>query len=435
MKNLKNFNYRLFFTLVLISLLPVVYTTVRIHFLGNLPIDWGVNIASQLAWVNIIYEVIYEALILPLFFLIGKSLENKSELENKVRTGIISSFIIYFTIAMILMVLAKPMLIFMLQKESIIQASTNYIRLEVIAILLSILYKFVSVVLVALKRIFELLIVLLSQMILTIILDVFLVSALPISLDLGVNGIAIGNIIVNLLLFFIGLFLLKNSGINVFCKSKLSFLWQKEWWKKGSLSGLESFVRNTAFIVMILKMINLVQAQGNFWIANHFIWGFLLIPVLSLGELIKRDVGANPVQEEIKNNFFAYCLITLFIVVFWLLTIPIWKLFIHEAMNVKDFVAVFDIVILSIGFYIIFAFNNIVDSIFYGLGRTDLMLWQSLIVSIFFYGSCFVLFQFGLFIPTLTNIIYMFGIGITLDSIITFFIYFYLLKRNKLVKL
>lgn len=39
--------------------------------IGQQPGDWGFSITSQLALVNILYEVIQEALILPLFFFIG----------------------------------------------------------------------------------------------------------------------------------------------------------------------------------------------------------------------------------------------------------------------------------------------------------------------------------------------------------------------------
>ena len=59
------------------GLIPTIYTTVRIHFLGNMPSDWGFNIASQLSWVNLVYEVLQEAIILPLFYLMGKSLFDK----------------------------------------------------------------------------------------------------------------------------------------------------------------------------------------------------------------------------------------------------------------------------------------------------------------------------------------------------------------------
>ena len=63
----KQIDYKLFGTLLLFGLLPTIYTTVRIFFLGVIPTDWGFNIASQLAWVNIIYEVIQEAILLPVF--------------------------------------------------------------------------------------------------------------------------------------------------------------------------------------------------------------------------------------------------------------------------------------------------------------------------------------------------------------------------------
>ena len=81
---LKEFDYKLFSTLVVILLLPTVYTTVRIHLLGSYPSEWGVNIASQIMWLNVMYEVVQEGLILPLFYLLGKSLKDKYQLTNKV---------------------------------------------------------------------------------------------------------------------------------------------------------------------------------------------------------------------------------------------------------------------------------------------------------------------------------------------------------------
>ena len=71
-KALKTVNYRLWLAILATMLLPTVYQTVRIYFLGDLPSDSGINIASQLQWVNLFYEVVQEALILPLFFLLGK---------------------------------------------------------------------------------------------------------------------------------------------------------------------------------------------------------------------------------------------------------------------------------------------------------------------------------------------------------------------------
>ena len=50
---LKTVNYRLLIAVFATMLLPAVYQTVRINFLGELPSDSGINIASQLSWVNL----------------------------------------------------------------------------------------------------------------------------------------------------------------------------------------------------------------------------------------------------------------------------------------------------------------------------------------------------------------------------------------------
>lgn len=428
--NLICFNWSLLFTLILINLIPTIYTTIRIFFLGNIPSDWGFNIASQLAWINVMYEVIQEAMILPLFYLIGKSLKNKNEIENKLKSGLITSFLIYFTFSILLFIFTKNLLIMMAQKKEILEVTVLYIRIETIAIMISIFYKFISIFLISLNKIKNLFILLLCQMIMTIFSDIFLVSTFSISYKIGVNGVAIGNILVNTLLFFVAIILLKKDGFNIFSKRKISFTWQREWGKVGWLSGLESLVRNFAFIVMILKMINLVQQQGTFWIANNFIWGWLLLPVIALGSLIKRNTGEK--HETSKTMLSTYIIITLGIILLWFLSMPGWKLFIAKVMNVSDYNSVYHVVIISVVFYIIFALNNVIDSIFYGLGRTDLMLIQSLIVNFSFFGTMFILFKMGVFQPTLDKITIMFGAGMTLDSIITFIIYFYLYKTDKL---
>ncbi len=426
-KMIKDFNYKLFFTLNLILLLPMIYTTTRIFFLGNLPSDWGVNIASQLTWVNLVFESTQEALILPLFFMIGKSLGNKQELENKIKTGSITSFIIYFIISLILFIFLNPLLNFASQKSNIIGASADYIKLELIAATIGILYKFISIFFISLGNIKNLITLLFCKLILILMFDTFLISSLSFSKNIGVNGIAVSNIISNMILFFLSIWLLKRNGIQVFSRQKMSFLWLKEWFKIGSLSGIESIVRNTAFFIMILKMINVVEKQGDFWIANNFIWGWLLLPILALGDLIKKEISED--SNKIINVS-KYICITSIILFIWIITIPFWDDFLVKFMNVKQPNNILHIIMISLMFYIIFAFNNIFDSIFYGLGRTDLMLKQSLIVNIFFYGTMAFLFKINYFIPTLDKIVLMFGTGILIDSIITFYLFIKLKEKS-----
>ena len=430
-KSLKRINYRMFTALLLFGLIPTVYTTVRIFLIGQLPGDWGFNIASQLQWVNLLYEILQEALILPLFFFIGSVILDKKELMNRIRTGMIFTFIIYGILSLLIFVFARPIVLFMAQDTSLIDQTVTYIRLETIAMIFLTLVKFIMVVLVTIKKDKNVYIVLVFQLILTILFDVFFVSTLKISFNLGVNGIAITNIVVNLLLFVISIILLYKSDLPIFSIKSYDFSWFRDLFKKGGISGLESFVRNIAFMLMIVRMVNVVGEQGTFWVANNFIWGWLLLPVIQLGELVKADVGEDGL-DAVKNKSLSYFSLTTIFIIIWVLTFPLWKPFMQYILKIDNYNDVFYVVLISVGFYILFAYNNVIDSIFYGLGKTNYMLFQSLIINTVFYGTMFILFQVKVFTPNLTLLALMFAGGTALDSILTMFMYRWMLKKERI---
>ncbi len=429
--SLKTVNYRLYFALIFTGFFPTLYTTVRIFYLGDMPGDWGFNIASQMAWVGLVYEIVQEALILPLFFLLGKSLSIKDEFENKVRTGLFVTFGIYFIISLILIIFTKPLVVFMAQNVDLIDATVSYVRIESVAALFSTLTRFIILVLVTMKKPDYMYYLLGVQMFMSVLLDTFLVSGLSFSLNMGVNGIAISNIIVNLTMLTIAIVLLNRENIRVlFNKTKPSFEWLKEWYQVGKFSGLESFFRNLAFMVMIIRIVNEVSEQGSYWVANNFIWFWLLLPVLALGDLVKKEVGED--IDNIRTKTFGYFIVVTIIVIAWLISIPVWKPFLQYVMNVSEYEKVYGIVTLQLVFYITFAYNSIMDSTFYGVGKTNYMLYQSLIIDVFYYGIAFILYITKSFTPTLTTISLMFGIGMVLDFIPTTILYRKLLREKQI---
>lgn len=431
LRALKTVNYRLWFAILATMILPTIYQTVRIYFLGDLPSDWGVNIASQLSWVNLFYEVVQEALILPLFFLLGKSLHNQKELANKVRTGLSITAIIYVIVSLIIVACARPFVNFMAQNSNLVDATVTYIRLETIAMLFSTLWRFMMLVLVTLKKDCYLYIVLGVQMALSVLLDTFLVSNLFISAKMGVNGVAVTNIVVNVFILVVAVFLLKKEKVFVFSKEKWDFRWLKEWFKVGKFSGLESLLRNLVFMIMVVRMVNLVAEQGNYWIANNFIWQWLLLPGLALADLVKKEVGES--RENIRDKTFGYISLAMIFAVVWLVSIPLWKPFLQYVMNAVEYETVYKIVLIETGFYITFLFNScIFDSTFYGLGKTNYLLIQSICIDGFYYGIMFILYLCGVFVPTLLGICLMFGIGMALDFIPTMILYIRLLKKENI---
>lgn len=428
---LKTVNYKLWIAILTLMILPSIYLTVRIYFLGQMPNEWGVNIASQLQYVNLFYEVIQEALILPLFFIMGKVIHDKVEFQNRTKSGLLVTSAIYIFASLIIVIFAREIVVFMAQDQSLVSNTVDYIRLETFAALFSTLTRFMMLVLILMKKDKLMYIILGFQMVTTILLDTFLVSSLSFSLNLGVNGIALTNIIVNIMMLTIAFILVKREGINIFSKEKMRFDWLKDWFSVGKFSGLESLLRNLAFSFMIIRMVNLVSEQGNYWIANNFIWTWLLLPGLALADLVKQEISEN--KDNISSKTFGYIVLTSIFALIWLLSIPLWKPFLQYVLNVNEYETVFNIVLIQTGFYITFLFNScIFDSTFYGRGKTKYMLIQSLIIDGVYYGTMFVLYLTGIFVPTLLGISLMFGIGMTLDFIPTLIIYVYMLKKENI---
>lgn len=252
--SLRRINWKLFAALLVLGLCPAVYTTVRTFFLGQLLGEWAYSIAGQLSWVNLIYEIVNEALILPLFFFVGKVASDREEFSNRVRTGLWITLGIHSFFAMMIILFAEPLLAAMAASDSILKESTVYIRIESIANVFGILFSFVSVALVSLGKARCVYILTVVRLVLCLVCDTFLVSVLPCSLNLGVNGIGVSNIIVNSLLFITAVFLLKKQGCNILTKGWTSFSWVKDFAKVGGISGLESFVRNLAYMLMVSRI-------------------------------------------------------------------------------------------------------------------------------------------------------------------------------------
>ena len=340
------------------------------------------------------------------------------------------SFGIYTILATIIIGFIKPLLSFMATDISILSESATYIKIESIANIFSILTQFTLVALVTINKSKYLYILTGLKLLLCLISDTYFVSSLPILLNLGVNGIGYSNILVNFLLLTVSLVLLAKEDIKLFTKLKLDFTWTRDFFKIGSISGIESLVRNIAYMIMIARMVNVVGEQGTYWVANNFIWGWLLLPVLQLGELIKQEISTD--NDNIRKNSLGYFSITIFIAILWFVSIPIWKPFMTYVLCFTDIDKLFELVLLLVGFYVLYAIQNVFDSTFYGLGKTNYMLFESVVTNAVYYGAAFILYLTNVWTPSLMGIALLFGIGNVFDSIVSLVAYVYLLKKRKI---
>ena len=428
--SLRNINYKMYFALLLLGCAPTIYNTVRVFFLGQLPGEWSYSIAGQLSWVNLLYEILNEAIILPLFYFMGKVKGNNREFANCVRTGMLITVSIYAVLSAIIFLFAEPLLMLMATDTAIIADSAAYIRIESIANIFIILTQFSLIALVMLNKSKYLYLLTGARLVLCLVTDTVLVSTLPLSANLGVNGIGYSNIIVNILLLVVSVFFLQKEGTSIFTKEKWNFNWIKEFAKIGGLSGVESLVRNLAYMVMIVRMVNIVSEQGTYWVANNFVWGWLLLPVLQLGELIKQEIATD--NDNLRHNTLGYFGITAMICVCWFISIPAWKPFMAQILGFADVEKLFSLVILLVGFYVFYAMQNIFDATFYGLGKTNYMLFESVVTNIVYYGIAFILYATGIWLPSLTGIALLFGLGNVFDSLVSLCAYIFLLKKQRI---
>lgn len=414
-KNLKSFKWRLWIALCALSLFPAVYQTIRTFLISINSSSSGIDIIGQMEWYDLIDETLKAFLLVPLYSILNNIFkDNNKEGSHFIFKSLLIVFFLYFVFNIGILIYGKKLISYMNPNENNIQEISLYLYLETIAFMIGIIPSFFNVVFVVTEKKNNVYIFLISQIILGIFADFILIP------NIGVNGIAISNIITNLILSIVGFIVLYHQKIIIPCffkNEKINKDKYISWLNKGFYSGVQQFIDNIIYILMVCKMVNMVSEQGNYWVANNFIWGWLLIPVKALVEIIKTDC-----KEEDRNRIrSSYYLISIFIFVSWLISLPLWEPFLVHVEKLENGKRIFFILLKLVPFYIAYTLCVIPDSIFIGKGKTYLSALNSGLVNFVYYGIWFILYKMNIIIFNLDLIIYMFGFGMVFHMFISYF--------------
>lgn len=421
-KKLKNFKWSLWFSLCFLSLVPTIYQTIRTSLISNYVNDF--DIIGQMEWYDLIDETLKALLIVPLY-----SIMNKIIKEDRIKASFLTFkimiivFVIYLLFNIGIFIYGKSLISFMNPNNTDILSITIYLELETIAFIIGIIPTFFNVVFVVNNKAKNIYFFLIIQVTCGIISDFILIPTF------GVNAIAFGNMISNAFLSVIGYIVLKNQHLvklSKFCKSDFAII--TNWFKIGIFSSLQQFIDNIVYALMISRLVNSVFEQGNYWLANNFIWGWLLIPVSALSEVIKSEAKFN------KFSYLNYYLILLGIFIAWGITLPGWLPFLTKIENISNSKTIFDIIIRLVPFYIAYGLCIIPDSIFIGEGQTYLNMINSIIVNFIYYGIWFFMFINKKINFNLTIIILMFGFGMVVHMFISYMEFILYKKQIRLLK-
>ena len=401
LNDLKTFDWKVFIALCLLALVPAIYQTVITKLItSNVDIS-NLDIIGQMEWYDLIDETLRAFLIVPMYSILSKVY--KKDYFNKIvfKFGIIV-FTLYSIFSLITLFYGIHLISFMNPSEIDINATYKYLSIETIAFMIGIIFSYISVVLLVIGKARYMYIILIVKILLSLLSDIVLIPSL------GINGIAISNVISNSIVAIVGIILLvyeKKISTSRFNKEDLVYI--KDWVKTGLFAGGQQFLDNIIYSLMIVRMVNVVSESGNYWVSNNFIWGWLLIPISSLIEMIRKDAGINGYKLKQGKYYF----ITLIVILLWFALIPTYKWFFNSVEGIENYNRIFEIVLLNLGFYVAYAFSQIPDAIFVGIGKTKYIAINSLICNIGYYGIWFILYISSTITMNMNMIIIMFGCG------------------------
>ena len=245
------------------------------------------------------------------------------------------------------------------------------------------------------------------------------------SLDMGVMGVAWSDAISSVALLVTTLLLLRPM-LTQNLESWRSFFTLKDWRTYLGVStgsGVDSLIRNLAYFFLIVRLLNLLgeDSIGGYFLAMHILWGFLLVPILALSESAKVLIANHSNDfDRVKRLWLSSIFIAAVIVLIWILLLPLWERF-ATFLNPDPTIVSFSMRTIALLFvpYVLLALNLVTDSVFYGIGRTRYMAYQSVVTNGTVYVIAFIAYVGGLWTPTFDTILILFTLGILVDSALT----------------
>ncbi len=391
----------MYLALCLLALVPAIYQTVVTKLITVNTNPGALDIVGQMEWFDLIDETICAFLIVPMYSVLSKAY--KKENFNKVvfKLGIIVVGL-YALFSLGTFFYGISLVSYMNPAEIDVAAAYRYLSLETIAFMVGILFSYASVVFLVIDKSRYMYAFLVAKICLALLADFMLIPGM------GIDGIAVSNIVANGIMgaLAIGLLIyIKQIRPGKFSKEDIPHF--KDWGRVGLFAGGQQFLDNIIYALMICKMVNAVAESGNYWVSNNFIWGWLLIPVICLVEIIRKDAGADGYNLKQKN----YYSIVTFALLVWFAFIPTYKWFFGTVEGLDNPERIFEIVVKNLGFYVAYAYSQIPDAIFVGMGKTKYNAINSLICNIVYYGIWFILYKTGVVVMSMDMIIVMFGVG------------------------
>ena len=426
---LQVWDWRLFLFILLFLGLPNVYQLYRVHLVGNAIPDAGsLAIVSQWQFVGLVVEVFQEATVLAIFFFLGSQIRSGQSVQlDRAKSVFTFIFLASLVFAVGVFFFRDAFITLIGTSEEIQQETRGFLGISIFSIPFTILAAATVVMFEAMGMRALVFVMAIVNVLLRFVLDSLLFGGYAFSLDAGVIGVGWSTLLASAGLFAVGLalLLLSRGTLSESLKTPPSFADMREYLRVGLGSGADSLIRNVAYFFMIIRIVNTIGAEeiGGYYVAIQILWSFMLVPVLAFADSAKALVAnASGDIARVRTLWRSSMLITAGMMVIWIALAPAFPTFAglltDDAATVGWAITAFGILFVP---YVLFSFNTVIDSVFYGLGKTQYMAYQSILTNGTVYLVAFLLYAAGLWLPTFESAMALFALGILVDSFLTVF--------------
>ena len=402
----KKNDIKILLALCLWTLMPSVYLLIRMNIVSVNNVD--INILGQMEWFDLIDEIITTAFITPLYYLL------KSQDPKKNGFSFLVSFGVYFGFTVIISLYIGNISAFMNAEYA-----KEYLLMQSVSMLIAFIGVFVNLLFIIYEQ-YRLIVLFTVVKLLSMSLFDYLL--IPVYKDLGASYC---EIIVNTFIAVLSTILILKKKYISFAFCGKDFLCS--WAKIGSFSGLQIFLDNFIYAFIVCRMVNAVSASGNYWVANNFIWGWLLVPITCLVQVIQK----NSLKSVTFRNVWKYVCMIIFV---WAVTVPYWRVFTQSIMGINNDKDILNILYILVPYYVFYIVAAMIDAWFVSKGKTVYIFINSVIVNIVYYGIMYALFKVGVFNLNIYFIIHLFGLGMVVHMFISILLYFTETRNNSFAK-
>ncbi|KAF5068010.1 MatE [anaerobic digester metagenome] len=406
--------------------IPKIYELLNIFWIGHISTE-ALAITEQYQFVSITIEIINETIPFGILALVARYYHDLNKVIEIIKAGLLLQILFSVFLASIVIFLPDIFVSTIGTPIEIVKETSNYLILKSVALPFEAIAYLFLIAIKSLQKGKEALILVTISVILNVILDLILISNTSISLNMGIQGVAIGYVISKMLLMGIStvyFFKLVHLDLISFFKAK----WKEQIYPLfaiGIWTGLDSLVRNAGYMGLLLVLNTMgVSEFGGYGLAMAVMWT-LLIPVLALGEGTSIVIG-NYFGEKKFNDIINVVKTSLLLVTIIMLIIAIIGIFWWDDMStffntnpemVQISVETFSWLIIP---YIGFGIGTIFRSIFIGTGQTRYIFYIACIVNIGLILPFVTLVKSGIIPASFTSVMMFYMISFLLDPILAF---------------